>query len=73
MISSAVLVDVKGRGSWFQVAIHRQYRLGAVQRLEPALLIGAEHYRAFGRVVIQADHAMTFSANNGSVDGLKES
>src|SRR5260221_136654 len=35
---------------------HRQRGLGAVERLDLTLLVGAQHQRSFGRVEIQADN-----------------
>lgn len=37
---------------------HRQGRPGAPERLNPALLVHAQHDRAFGRVQVQSDHVM---------------
>ncbi len=37
-----------------QARLHRQHRLGAIQRLDLAFLIDAQHHRVLGRVQIQA-------------------
>jgi len=43
-------------GDAFQISqSHGQYRLGAIQGLNLALFVGAQHQRVIGRVQVQAD------------------
>ena len=49
----------------------RQHGAGAVQRLNPTLLIDAKHHGFGGRIHIQAHHVAQFSTKWGSVDNLK--
>jgi hypothetical protein len=52
---------------------HGQNWLGAVEGLDLALLIGAQHQGPFGRVEIQADDVAHLLDNRGSGDSLNVS
>jgi len=48
-------------------ALQRQTRLGTVQSLDLALLVGAQHQRVFGRIEVQADDVFQFLRELGIV------
>ena len=49
------MADVAVRDAFDVSEPEGQERLGSLQRLGPALLVDAEHHRAFGRVEVEAD------------------
>ena len=51
--------------------LQRQSRLGAIERLDLALLVDREDERLVGRIEIEADHVWTFSTKRLSFDSLK--
>jgi hypothetical protein len=51
--------------------LHRQQRLGSIERLNLALFIDAEHHGAFGRERYRPTMSRTFSTNSGSDESLK--
>jgi hypothetical protein len=59
-------------GHAFDVAeAHRQQRLAALQGLDPALLVDAQHDGVVGRVRYRPTISRTFSTKKGSLDSLK--
>src|SRR5215472_12920582 len=66
----AVALVVMGHGAT-TAALHRQPRLGAVERLDLALLIDRQHQRMLGRVDIEADNILNLSGKRGIVGQLE--
>ena len=60
----SVALVVVGHGS-AAALLHRQPGLGAVQRLNLALFVGAQHDGVFGRIQIQADDVLQFLGELG--------
>jgi hypothetical protein len=50
---------------------HRQHRLGAVQGLNPALLIPTKYQSVIGRVQVKADDIAHLLNEKGVVESLK--
>jgi hypothetical protein len=53
--------------------LHRQHRLGAIQRLDLRLFVDTEHDRVLGWVQIQPDKVGDLSDQLGSVENLNVS
>jgi len=49
-------------------ALHRQPRLGAVERLDLALLTDRQNQRVFGRIDIETDNILNLGGNLASLD-----
>ena len=65
---SVALVVMRHRAG--AARFHRQARLGAVERPDLALFVDREYHRMSGRVEVEADNVLEFSANLGSFDSL---
>ena len=66
----AVSLVIMGHGPG-PALLHRQPRLGAVQRLDLALLIDAEHHGVGGRINIQADDVADLGGEPGIIGELE--
>jgi len=58
---------VMGHGA-AAAALHRQPRLGAVERLDLALLTDRQNQRVFGRIDIETDNILNLGGNLASLD-----
>jgi dihydroxyacetone kinase len=66
----AVALVVMGHGAGAAL-LHRQAGLGAVERLDLALLVDRQHDGMGRRIDVEADDVASFSAKAGSLESLK--
>ena len=67
--NSVVVPCACSHGScWRPALLHRQARLGAIERLNLDFLVDRERRRPVGRVEVKPDHIVTFSTKCLSLD-----
>ena len=67
------MADVVVGAALGQAGLHRQHRLGAIQRLDLGLLIDAEHDGVLRGVEVEADDVGDLGDQFGSVENLNVS